>query len=728
MKRRVPVYHQLECNDCGLTCIQMLAHYYGRKYSLQSLKSFCELSRIGCTINDISTICDNIGLSSVAVSISLKDVFRMPLPSILYFNSGHFVILEKVDKRNNFHIIDPDGGRIRLTQDEILEKAFINERIICILVEPNDCFKSINPHLDKKKGSPLKKLTLEILCMHKKNFSITSILMLLAMSITWIMPLLFQRMIDEGITQNNTHLIWVLLIAQLLFNLGFVITNSISKLVLLKTGFSFGTNLIAKYLKKIVDLPISYFETRFSSDLIQRIGDQERVNNFIVDLLGGVILTFINLIVFSSILIYFNPIVFLVFTFGTLLSLAYTLLFSNKRKQIDYSLFAYESSRRNSIYDTIMGMQDIKINNNQAVRINDWSSFQEKINKYQLKSFYIETFFSEGIGFIDNIMDLAVTGICAFLVVNNQMTIGTMMTISFLLGQITSPVNQLLKFSKQLQHAKLSNDRVQEVSTHIKENNEQKSSISTESLNGDISFNHVDFNYPGVKRHTVLNNINLHIKKQQVTAIVGVSGSGKTTLLKLLMGFYSPSKGKILIGNDDISLINCYEWRQHCGVVMQNGYIFSGTIKENITLDEKNINIQLFEQAIKLACLDEFIDTMPMRENTKIGETGLPISGGQKQRILIARAIYKNPDYLFFDEATNSLDATNEKVIMNNLEHFYKGRTVIIVAHRLSTVKNADTIVVLDKGKIVEQGTHSELTERKGEYYKLVKNQLELGI
>ncbi len=325
-------------------------------------------------------------------------------------------------------------------------------------------------------------------------------------------------------------------------------------------------------------------------------------------------------------------------------------------------------------------------------------------------------------------MDLAVTGICAFLVVNNQMTIGTMMTISFLLGQITSPVNQLLRFSKQLQHAKLSNDRVHEVSSHTKENNEQKYSISTEALNGDIYFDHIDFNYPGVKKHTVLNDITLHIKKHQVTAIVGISGSGKTTLLKLLMGFYAPSKGKILIGNDDITLINCLEWRKHCGVVMQNGYIFSGTIKENITLDEKNVDIQLFEQAIKLSCLNDFIDTMPMRENTKIGETGLPISGGQKQRILIARAIYKNPDYLFFDEATNSLDATNEKVIMNNLEHYYKGRTVIIIAHRLSTVKNADTIVVLDNGKIVEQGTHTELTEQKGEYYKLVKNQLELGI
>ena len=419
--------------------------------------------------------------------------------------------------------------------------------------------------------------------------------------------------------------------------------------------------------------------------------------------------------------------VFLIFVCGTTLSLLYTLLFSQKRRQIDYSLFSFESSRRNSIYETIMGMPDIKINNSQEVRIRDWTAFQEKINKYQLKSFFLETFFSEGIGFIDNVMNLFVTGICAFLVVNDQMTIGTMMTISFLLGQITSPINQLLKFSRQAQYAKLSNNRVQEVTGHPKENDGDKEPISKESLQANIYFEHVDFKYPGTNSRNVLNDINLKINKQQVTAIVGVSGSGKTTLLKLLMGFYLPTKGELLIGNHDISRISCDDWRRHCGVVMQNGYIFSGSIKQNITLDEKNINQNLLEQAIKLSCLRDFISSMPMGLDTKIGETGLPISGGQRQRILIARAIYKNPEYLFFDEATNSLDAKNERKIMENLNNYFEGKTVVIIAHRLSTVKKADNIVVLDRGTIVEQGTHAQLTKLKGKYFTLVKDQLELG-
>jgi ATP-binding cassette, subfamily B, bacterial len=725
--RRVPVHHQLESNDCGPACVQMIAHYYGRKYSLRTLKGFCELSRIGCSVKDISLICQQIGMTCYSVSISYRELTSAPLPAILYFRKGHFVVLDKIDSKNRFHIVDPDDGRITLSSDEISERLFVNGHAVCILLSPDDNFLTINKEDNDTPKNSLLNLTMETFASHKRAFLIVSLLTLCSMAITWVLPLIFRKTVDEGVVLKDIHLVWTLLISQLLFNIGYVVTNSISKLLLLKTSFKFGTGLIANYLCKIVDLPVRYFDTRFSSSLIQRIGDQDRVNAFIVDLLGGTLLTTINLLVFSFILIYFNPLIFVVFFVCTIVSFVYTLLFAQKRKQIDYSLFSLESARRNSIFETVLGMQDIKINNSQKIRIEDWNNYQNRINKYQLKSFYVETWFSEGVSFIDNMMNLVVTGLCALLVIRGQITIGTMMTTAFLLGQLTSPVNQLLRFSKNVQYAKLSNDRVKEITESPKEENEQKPLMNPSSLNKGLTFENVHFKYPGTMNPLILNNICLKINHHEVTAIVGVSGSGKTTLLKLLLGFYPVSKGHLMLGNNDIATINCDDWRSKCGVVMQDGYIFSGTVADNIAMNEKDPNTQKLENAIRIACLEDFVRDLPMGVHTKIGETGLPVSGGERQRILIARAVYRNPEYIFFDEATNSLDANNERAIMDNLNVFFKGKTVLIIAHRLSTVKNADKIVVLDKGKIVEQGTHTELTSLKGKYYQLVKNQLELG-
>lgn len=675
----------------------------------------------------MSLICQQIGMTSYSVSISYRELTSAPLPAILYFRKGHFVVLEKIDSKNRFHIVDPDDGRVALSSDEISERLFVSDRAVCILLSPDDNFLTINKGDTETPKNSLLTLTMETFASHKRAFLVISLLTLCSMAVTWVLPLIFRRTVDEGIVLKDIHLVWVLLISQLLFNIGFVLTNSISKLLLLKTSFSFGTGLIAKYLRKIVDLPIRYFDTRFSSSLIQRIGDQDRVNAFIVDLLGGTLLTTVNLLVFSSILIYFNPLIFVVFLACSVVSFVYTLFFAQKRKQIDYSLFSLESARRNSIFETVLGMQDIKINNSQKNRIEDWNNFQNRINKYQLKSFYVETFFSEGVSFIDNMMNLVVTGLCAFLVIRGQITIGTMMTTAFLLGQLTSPVNQLLGFSRNVQYARLSNERVKEITESPKEDNDPKPTMSSSSLTKGLSFEHVYFKYPGTMSPMILNDICLQINHHAVTAIVGVSGSGKTTLLKLLLGLYHVSKGILKLGDNDISTINCDSWRSKCGVVMQDGYIFSGTVADNIAMGEKDPNTGKLEHAIRIACLEGFVKELPMGVHTKIGETGLPISGGERQRILIARAVYRNPEYIFFDEATNSLDANNERDIMDNLNVFFKGKTVLIIAHRLSTVKNADKIVVLDKGKIVEQGSHTELTSLKGKYYQLVKNQLELG-
>jgi len=727
--KRVSVYRQLEANDCGVACIQMIAHYYGRKYSLKIIKGFCDITRMGLSVKDVVMCCEKIGMKAYPVNLQQADFFRMPLPAILYYKRGHFVVLEKIKrgKKDLFYLIDPDEGRVKLNNEEFCDKVLIQSQCVAIVLAPDAVFFNINKNLKEEKNYTLWHLIKETYSRYKVKFTFITLLTMLSMAITWVLPLIFRKTVDEGIALKNIHLVWILLLSQLLFYIGFSLTNSISNFFLSKIGFKVGIDLISKYLYKIIDLPVKYFDTRLNSDLIQRLNDQNRINYFITDTIGTVLLMILNLLVFSSILMYFNLYVFLVFIFATIFSYGYTILFKNKRKHIDYSLFSLDSERRNSIYETIMGMPEIKINNSQKIRIANWNKFQLKINKLQLKSIVLDTLFSEGVGLIGNLKNLFVTAICTFFVIEEKMTIGTMMTTSFLLGQLVSPVNQLLDFSRSLQEAKLSHARILDVLERSNENNDTKPDLNANSLYKGISFHDVDFKYSGTLSPMILHHINLHIEHKKVTAIVGVSGSGKTTLLKLLMGFYFPINGNVLLGDNDISQINCNKWRKGCGVVMQDGYIFSGTIAENIAISEEKPDIGKLQKAIQLACLEQFVMDMPMGFYTKIGETGIPISGGQKQRILIARAVYKNPDYIFFDEATNSLDANNEHAIMNNLQQFFKGKTVVVIAHRLSTVKNADNIVVLDKGRIVEQGTHAELTSLKGKYYELVKNQLELG-
>ncbi|MDR3048108.1 MAG: peptidase domain-containing ABC transporter, partial [Bacteroidales bacterium] len=702
--KRIPVYRQLEANDCGAACIKMIAHYYGRKYSLKNIKSFCDITRIGLSVKDVVICCEKIGMKAYPVNMQQTDFYKMPLPAILYYKRGHFVVLEKIkhSSKDVFYLIDPDEGRVRLSHDEFYDKVLIQSQCIAIVLAPDVTFFDINRELKEEKIYTLWHLIKDIYSRYKAKFTLISFLAMLSMAITWVLPLIFRKTVDEGIELKNIHLVWLLLISQLLFYIGFSITSSISNFLLSKTGFKVGIELIAKYLYKIIDLPVKYFDTRFNSDLIQRLNDQNRVNYFITATVGAALLTILNLLVFSSILLYFNLYVFLIFISSTALSYGYTVLFMNKRKHIDYSLFSLDSERRNSIYETIMGMSEIKINNSQQIRITNWNKFQLKINKLQLKSIVLDTLFSEGVGLIGSLKNLFVTAICAFFVIEEKMTIGTMMTTSFLLGQLVSPVNQLLDFSRALQDARLSHDRILDVLERPNEDNNKKIQINLSSLYKGILFKNVDFKYSGTLSPMILRHINLCIAHEKITAIVGVSGSGKTTLLKLLMGFYFPVDGKILLGDNDISQINCNEWRKRCGVVLQDGYIFSGTIAENIAISEKQPDMDKLQKAVELACLEQFIKDMPMGFYTKIGETGVPISGGQKQRILVARAVYKNPDYIFFDEATNSLDANNERTIMHNLQHFFKGKTVVVIAHRLSTVKNADNIVLLDKGIIVE--------------------------
>jgi ATP-binding cassette subfamily B protein len=472
-------------------------------------------------------------------------------------------------------------------------------------------------------------------------------------------------------------------------------------------------------------LPISYFDTRLNTDTLQRLSDQEKMKDFITWKGLDLLICILNITVFSVLLFTINPYVFILYAFLSILSVVWVSFFLKLRATIEYSLFLRQSENSNHLYEFIMNMPEIRVNNAQTNIITNIISIQKKLNALELRSLFLNMYQLAGTGFLSKLKEIIAVAICSYLILNDKMSIGEMLSVTYILGQLNSPIHSLVGFIRDTQDANIAQKRVNDVYYESDENDSKKISISSEiSL---LSVRNTFFKYPGSFNPFVLTNISFDIPINKTTAIVGQSGSGKTTLLKLLLSYYSPCQGSILLNDQPLHNYNSDEWRQLCGVVAQEGYIFSSTIAENIAIADPHFDIKKIETAARIACIDSFVNGLPMGYSTKVGNVGIHLSGGQKQRLLIARAVYQNPKFIFFDEATSSLDANNELAIMNNLQEFFRGKTVVIIAHRLSTVKNADTIVVLDAGKIVEQGTHSELTLRKGHYYELVKNQLELG-
>lgn len=728
---RVPLYRQLEASDCGPTCIRMISAYYGKKYSMKTLKELCHQTRVGISIRDAVCCLETIGFEASCVNVCRTEIPRMPVPAILYLRHGHFVVLEKVciGKSDTLYtILDPAYGRVRLSEVEIGEKWLIAGKGVAVVMSPKSDFMEINPeHKKEKSQSRMLDVIKRIMRKYRRNFLWIFLLTFIVLGTSWAMPLLLGRTIDDGIIQKDIHTVWILLLGQFAFFIGYMVSDNITDLVTAKTSMRINMDFISHYLKKIIRLPIAFFESTFRSDLIQRLGDQERLNSFITDSIIGMLFVVLNILVFSIILLVLNTKIFLLFLLFSIVSIVYNLLFLHKRKDLDYSLFTAESERRNVIYEMVMGMPEIKINNAQQARIAEWKCKENRINKLRLESIYLNYYMSNGSNFIDRFKDIVLTGVCAFSVIQNQITIGGMMMISYVLGQLSGPVGELIKFSQLVQDATLSNKRLADIYEKPDENHEQMVYLDSRRFAHGIRFKNVSFRYEGCHDKYVLRHINLEVPLGKTTAIVGASGSGKTTLVKLMLGFYYPTEGGIYIDEENIQNINLDSWRDRCGVVLQNGFIFSGSVADNIALSDETPALERMKYAVRLSRIENRIESLPMGYHTQLGETGLELSGGEKQRIHIARAIYRNPDFLFFDEATSSLDAKNESEIIDSLEQFCQQKTVVIVAHRLSTVKNADHIIVLDEGEIVEQGTHEALTAKHGHYYQLVRNQLELG-
>lgn len=738
-----PLYTQLDAMDCGPTCLRMVAKFYGRNYTLQTLREKSFITRQGVSLLGISDAAESIGFHTMGVRINFEQLIEgMSFPCILHWNQNHFVVCYEAKKQSSFFskgkkedyiikIADPVGEKYAMTKEEFL-KCWISSRSekrdtgIALVLEPTPDFYE---HEDdqKKQKKNLGHFFRYILPYKSQLFQLI-VGMLLGSVFAMILPFLTQAVVDQGIGNNNIGLIGLILIAQFILSITQIAVSFIQSWITLHMNTRISISLISDFLVKLMKLPIRFFDAKNIGDIMQRIGDHSRIQSFLLGTALSLIFSIFNFFVFAGILAYYDLVILGVFLLGNILYTIWVLAFMRYRRKLDYNRFSQSSSNQSNMVQLITGMQEIKLNNCEKQERWKWERIQVKLFKISIKSTELGQIQQLGSVFFSRSTTLFISFLAAKAVIDGQITLGMMMSISYIIGQLSGPIGQVIGFAQSLQDAKISLERLNEI--HNKEDEEQMLETKLDCLPEDrtIYIKNVCFSYDGAERDYVLDNLSLNIPVNKTTAIVGASGSGKTTIIKLLLGFYTPLKGTVKIGETLLDDINPHLWRQNVGSVMQEGFIFSDTIANNIAVGEDSIDKKRLLHAVKVANIKEFIESLPLKYNTKIGMEGNGISQGQRQRLLIARAVYKNPEFIFFDEATNALDANNEKIIMNNLIEFYKGKTVVIVAHRLSTVQHADNIVVLDKGKIIEQGTHIELTKKRGAYYTLVKNQLELGV
>jgi len=723
------IVFQRDNMDCGIACIKMITNYYGKNFTDSILREKTYITRDGASLLGIKDALFSVGIEGMCVKINIEELKENKniLPAILHWNSNHFVILYKISKnfftgKYRYTIADPAHGMITLSEKNFMHSwCYESNKGIALFLEPTDIFFEQISHKEENVniGHILKYVT-----PHKIQMLWVIILLLLGTLTTLVFPVLTQKLIDEGVGKKNLSLISYILIAQLFFFIGNIIFGIIRNRILLFIGAKINIDIIADFFKKMLSLPIRFFDTKQLGDFTRRIQDHEKIESFITS--DGLLTVFsiITFSIFFGVLGYYDFKILAIYLLLTVFSVLWSLYWLKKRRYLDYFKFQGQTENQDIIYEMIDGVSEMKLNQYEEFKRKEWEKIQHKLFDINIRILKVEQIQISGFEFINQLKNILITFLGALLVVKNQMTLGMLLSVSYILGQLNQPVNQIVHFFRSLQDAKLSLMRLNEIQTNQEE--EQKEMIPLKE-NEDIKIENVSFQYEGPKSPYILKNINLHIPKGKITAIVGSSGSGKTSLVKLLLKFYEPIIGNIYYGDEDLKNISPLSLRKISGVVMQDGFIFSDTIERNIATGDEEIDYHKLNKAVEIANIRNFIEEMPLGLKTKIGASGNGLSGGQKQRILIARAVYKNPHYIFFDEATSALDAENERKIHENLQLFFKGKTVLVVAHRLSTVKNADNIVVLKKGEIIEQGTHKELVEKKGEYYNLVKNQLELG-
>ena len=734
MINKFPFYKQLDRMDCGPTCLKMIAKFHGKVYDIDYLRNLTHISQQGVTYGGISEAAEKIGLQTLGASVNFEILKEQaPLPCIVQWRQRHFIIVYKITK-DTVHVADPAFGLIKYSYAEFLDGWLPNkdknmqEEAVVLLLEPTPKFH------ESEQGTKIKKHGFSFLFPYFKPYHRIVGQVLLGLFLVSLLqlafPFLTQSVVDYGINYQNLDFVYLILIAQIVFFVSRTAVQMIRDWLMLHMTSRINISLLSTFLMKLMRLSVAYFNTKNTGDLLQRIRDHQRVQNFLSTSSFNALFSVIHITAFSFILAYYNSLIFLVFSIGTLIYLVWTLLFLKRRKELDYKHFDLASGNQSSVIQLLNGMQEIKLNGSERRRRWEWETIQARLYKVSIKSLSLQQIQNNGGLFVNELKNIFITFIAAKLVLDGSISLGAMLAIQYILGQLNVPVVNLIEFVQTSQDAKLSLERIVEI--HKMDEEEEASlehAIDFLPENKSIHIQNLSFQYGTKNSAKVLENLEIEIPEGKVTAIVGASGSGKTTFLKHLLKVLIQTEGSIRIGNTDLRNFSTAFWRKKCGSVMQDGYIFSDSIVRNITESDSEgmIDRERLLQAVKIANLENMIERLPMGYNTRIGKSGMQLSGGQNQRILIARAVYKNPDYLFFDEATSALDATNESQIMDKLNHFFENRTVVVVAHRLSTVKNADNIIVLDQGKIAEVGTHKELALSRGIYYELVKNQLELG-
>lgn len=716
--------------QCGIAALAMICRHFGADYSIQQLSEICHTTNEGVSLLGILDATKSIGLNAMAGRFTIEQLKTLPLPCILHWNQNHFVVLYKISKNGKkYHIADPGKGLIVCSLSE-MEEHWISLKLneegkgVAMLFETTPDFKKQESDVSKRKSFHF---LMTYIKQYAKYFIQIFLGLVFGCVLQLIMPFLTQSIVDVGIKNNNINFIWLVLLGQFMIVLGRTATDFLRRWLLMHISMRINISLVSDFFIKLLKLPMSFFDTKLMGDLMQRMGDHKRVEQFLTNQTLNVVFSTINFFVLGGVLFVYNDLIFGVFVFGTTLYAAWIISFFRRRKVLDYELFEQQAINQNKTYQFITTMQEIKLQDCEKRRRWEWEDVQADLFKIQMKTLKLQQTQEAGSILINEMKNILTTVLAATAVIEGQLTLGMMLAVQYIIGQLNSPIEQLMGFIYSSQDVQISLERINEI--HMVKDEIQGGDLSTsyDGLSKSITINSIDFKYDPHSLSKTIDDISFEIEEGKVCAIVGASGSGKTTLIKLLLGYYPVTGGNISIAGKSIGMYNLKWWRRQCGVVMQDGVIFSESIARNIAVGDGDIDMERLKKAAQIANIHDFITNLPLNYNTQIGRDGVGLSQGQKQRILIARAVYKNPDYLFLDEATNALDAENEKTIVENLTKFYKGRTVVIVAHRLSTVKNADQIIVIGNGKILEKGNHVELIEKKGAYYNLIKNQLELG-